>query len=202
MIPKNFFSALFRQDALAGLEDEKRALVSKSVSLEKSFARREITKREHMEMKAAVHKKMVLLDLEISIKKAEKSFGENLKEIMGLGWPDAAVLAGKKTRIAGEFSAAKGLFRKKRINVGEFEKALRKVHSAVLDAEHELSLEKRKAKKEMAGRIMEQTRAKLLETQTNAMDAKEGQGRENVIVVPEKENTRLHHPSTRKQKFA
>ena len=183
---------------------EKQSLLLKAVSLEKRFLRKEFGKPEYYELKAAVHKKMLLLDLQTSIAENCFSIIENASKLTTIKADGKPGKEGELLNLAGkhidEFREAKKLFSSNKTTVGQMQEQLKAINSGIVDVEHALFVFCTEAKrKEQARAIIEETVEKLGKENAER-DRMEEQKAARIIPVPRHESEARHIPKAHKKK--
>ncbi|HLC79868.1 MAG TPA: hypothetical protein VJG83_05620 [archaeon] len=192
-----------------GVEKQRIRLLAKSKELEKKYLLKSISKNDYFEIKSAIHKRMILLDLEGAILKSAQKSLETQEQIEAIS--QSSDISDLKKARKGELAKLREnrrKFLKNRENAGSFEKSLKEIYSQMLEIESKCGHKKREAQKAAAREIIEHT-AKLLGTreqnlqeqispQTSQADQDEKDS--GPILVPAHHKIRMPHPIKKKKK--
>ncbi len=190
------------RQSLAALESERKELLEKAYNLERSLAKKLVVRSDYNDIHSAIHKKLVLLDLEKSMEGHAQKMAE-LQEAAAkhsrILFEMAEVVAKKASAAIEEARDAKSEFVRNRINAGDFHRELAKANSAVVEAAHEILSMVKKAQKDKAMQIISETKRLLKNAES---ESKEAPGRKKVEVeVPKREHVRkLKHYSKKKKR--
>ncbi len=158
----NLTELFFGTEDAKTIEKEREKLLKKAYSLESQWAKKQMHKNEYHEIKSAIHKKLIVLDL-------EKSIGRTLVEIEGLALELGEFSSDKKVhkmlQQAVEISKVerelKRKFSKNKIEIGSFEKELRRINSDIIDLLNHAQIEVNRLKSDKTREIMAETQKRL-----------------------------------------
>lgn len=193
----------FGRQALAVIEKERQELLGKSYQLERNFVKKLLGRADYNDIKAAIHKKIVLLDLEKAMEENAGRLG-GIQEKAGMLSETLAERAENMLRTAndalGEARDAKSGFLRNRVNAGELHDALELANSALVDAFHAIEEMMDRGRKEKAMEIMAEMKLKLEDAWREHV-AKAGKKRE-LVEVPRRERVKKlkHYSGKRKRK--